>query len=357
MSAPRLTGTDLHPLADVQVCHMNAPDDISDLRKLFGERIVDPADIVALVVKCHGTGLPDDKTRVVAERSLRAYIETTLGRPAPQISVCASGGCPPPISPHVTVLTQRWVARTPDGWAASSGQVMGNGLVIGRATAATLAPEQIGRRDQVDATAAAVAEAMADAGVTASAVRMVLVKGQALRPEDQGPATVGSDLGMGSDGAVSWANDAANLGVAIALSEVDPDEVTPERIHRDATLRSRAAAVSSAGDKQTGEIVVLARRPDTLSQVDIGCGMAMYLGDAGGLHDAMRDAGLPASGRRVVQVLAKLSAPADGLLLGNRPSERGDSPTHTAVKAAGAAVITSVSGLDTIFVSGGERTF
>lgn len=359
--------SDLVPVADLHVCPMLNPADTSGLERLLADGVVDPATIVAVIGKSEGTGLPTDYGRLLADSCIRTVLaaarSTSPAAIADEVTIAISGGSPGTVAPHVTVLTQSWV---PAGTAPAA--PFPGGLVLGRSHTAPIAPVAIGRVAQVCLTADAALLAMSDAGVTDPAqVHAVIVKGPALTAAsvaaclDQGVEPVTRDPGSGPMGSMCYSNDAMALGVAVAVGEVDRSRITDATIRRDWSLFSRVAMTSSGGEKRIGEVLVIANRPDSLSRVRAGHGITSALGETDGIKEALRSAGLSfdccpsASDReRVVQVFAKFTLPGTDRLRGARITLLDDHEAHHVAKAVGGALVTSVTGLVTAFVSGGE---
>src|SRR3954447_16835171 len=131
--------------ADLVVVPMLAPNDTSALAELFSSGRVDPHTVVAMIAKAEGQGLHNDYGRVFADFSLRSALAQARGCAvediADGVTIAVSGGTPGVISPHVTVVTERWVDELPP-------DLPGDGLVVGRAHTAAILPEDIGRTAQ-----------------------------------------------------------------------------------------------------------------------------------------------------------------------------------------------------------------
>ena len=100
-------------------------------------------------------------------------------------------------------------------------------------------PEEVGRMGQIRKVAEATKKAMADAGLTDTKdVHLVMVKVPGLTTasikdsESRGKTVVSHDLTFGPEGAGSYANDAAALGVAMALGEVPESALSDEVVRR-----------------------------------------------------------------------------------------------------------------------------
>jgi cyanuric acid amidohydrolase len=355
-----------YPKVELTVVPMLTPNDTSAFEVLLSSGQIDPEAVVALVGKSEGQGLPNDYGRAWADTALRTALAQARGCPVSQIAeeviVAISGGTPGVISPHVTVITLTSVEEKPAG-------LTGVGLVVGRAHTEPIMPEEIGRTGQLDKVAAAVAQALADAGVEDPAdVHMVLVKGPALSTAgvadatSRGHSVVTEDFGIGPMGSMCWSNDAAALGVAVALGEVDRAAVTDAEIRRDWSLYSNVAATSAGGEKRLGEVLVLANSEDSASELRVGHGITLDMADTSGIKAAIRSAGLEFDGcltteqqARVVQVFAKFVLPGSNVLRGRHITALDDHEAHHVAKAVGGALVVSVTGEPMSFISGGER--
>lgn len=355
-----------YPKAALKVVPMLTPDDTTAFARLFSSGEVDPNAVVALIGKSEGHGLPNDYARAWADTALRTALAEARGCPVSQISdevtIAISGGTPGVISPHVTVFTQTSVDEKPVGLA-------GVGLVVGRAHTDAILPEEIGRTAQVDKVSDAVKRAVDDAGVEDLAdVHMVLVKGPALstvgvaEAASRGQTVVTEDFGIGPMGSMCWSNDAAALGVAVALGEVERAAVSNAEIRSNWSLYSEVAATSSGGEKRIGEVLVLANRDDSASEVCVGHGITLDMADTSGIKQAIRSAGVEfdcclsaEQQARVVQVFGKFVLPGSNVLRGRHITALDDHEAHHVAKAVGGALVVSVTGEPMSFISGGER--
>jgi len=359
--------TNLVPIAALFVCPTMSPPDTSGLEKLLADGAFDPADVVAVVGKSEGSGLPSDYGRLLADLRVRQVLAAARGTTAEvvadQVTIAISGGSPGTVAPHITVLTQTWVPAGSVAAAPAPG-----GLVLGRSHTADIEPAEVGRMGQLDIVTAAVHEAVADAGITdLSQVHMVLVKGPALTAGTiadcikRGLEPVTRDPGIGPMGSMCFSNDAMALAVGVALGEIDRSAITDATVRRDWDLFSRVALTSSGGEKRKGEVLVLGNRPDSASRVRAGHGITSALGETDGIKEALRSAGLsfeccpsPDDRARIAQVFAKFTLPGSDRLRGARITLLDDHEAHHVAKAVGGALVTSVTGLVTAFVSGGE---
>ncbi len=349
------------------VCPSATPADTSELQKLADSGKLKPETLVALVGKTEGTGAHDDWGRVWADVALRDWTARFLGVPVDEVAkhviFVLSGGCPGVITPHIAAVTREWV-DVPD-------QARGEKrLVVGRAGSDAIAPEEVGRMGQIRKVAEATRHAMADAGLTdPKDVHLVMVKVPGLTTasikdaETRGKTVVSHDLTFGPEGAGVYANDAAALGVAMALGEVPESKLSDEVVRRDWDLFSEVAMTSSGGEKRHGEVVVFGNSTMSRSSLTIGHAVTKDFIDADGVRNALRAAGLhfkdglpdEADLNRLVHVFAKSVIPGSDRLRGQRITLLDDADAYQIGKALGGMLVASVTGRTTNYVSGGER--
>ena len=352
---------------DMFVSPMATPSDTSGLQKLADAGKITPDTLVALVGKTEGTGQHDDWGRVWADVALREWTAKFLGIPvgdvAQRVIFVLSGGCPGVITPHIAAVTREMV----DVDSASDEKR----LVVGRAGSEPMAPEDVGRMGQIRKVAEATRHAMADAGLKdAKDVHLVMVKVPGLTvatirdAESRGETVVSHDLTFGPEGAGSYANDAAALGVALALGEVQESALSDSVVRRDWDLYSEVAMTSSGGEKRHGEVVVFGNVAGSQSALTIGHAVTRDFIDAEGVRGALRSAGLKFNGGlpdekdmadRLVHVFAKSVIPGSDQIRGQRITLLDDTDAYQIGKALGGMLIASVTGRTTNYVSGGER--
>jgi cyanuric acid amidohydrolase len=350
------------------VCPMAAPSDTSGLQQLAEAGKIRPDTLVALAGKTEGTGQHDDWGRVWADVALREWTATFLDIPvdevAKQVIFVLSGGCPGVITPHIAVVTREWI-EVPDG----EGAVPEKRLVVGRAGSEAMPPEEVGRIGQIRKVADATRAAMADAGLTdPKDVHLVMVKVPGLTTasikdaERRGKTVVSHDLTFGPEGAGVYANDAAALGVAMALGEVPEGALSDFVVRRDWDLYSAVAMTSSGGEKRHGEVVLFGNSSSSRSSLRIGHSVTKDFIDAEGVRNALRSAGLEFNAlpsesdlSRLVHVFAKSVIPGSDLIRGQRITLLDDVDAYQIGKALGGMLVASVTGRTTNYVSGGER--
>ncbi len=353
---------------DMFVSTMGTPADTSGLQHLADSARIKPDTLVALVGKTEGTGFHDDWGRVWADVALREWTAKFLGIPvgdvAKKVIFVLSGGCPGVITPHIAAVTREWV-DVPESHVSEDKR-----LVVGRAGSDAIAPEEVGRMGMMRKVASAVHEAMSDAGLSDPRdVHLVMVKVPGLTvasirdAEMRGKSVVSHDLTFGPEGAGSYANDAAALGVALALGEVQESALSDDVVLRNWDLYSEVAMTSSGGEKRHGEVVVFGNSATSQSPLRIGHAVTKDFIDAEGVRSALRVAGLKfrdglpdeSDLGRLVHVFAKSVIPGTDQVRGNRITLLDDADAYQIGKALGGMLVASVTGRTTNYVSGGER--
>lgn len=351
---------------DMFVCPSATPADTSGLQALADAGKIKPDTLVALVGKTDGTGFHDDWGRVWADAALREWTAKFLGVPnddvAKHVIFVLSGGCPGVITPHIAAVTRDWVETDQPSTEKR--------LVVGRAGSDAIAPEEVGRMGMMHKVAAATHEAMKDAGITdPKDVHLVMVKVPGLTvasthdAESRGHTVVSHDLTFGPEGAGAYANDAAALGVAMALGEVPESKLSDDVVRRDWDLYSEVAMTSSGGEKRHGEVVVFGNSTASVSPLVIGHSVTRDFIDAQGVRDALRSAGLKFNDGlpdesdldRLVHVFAKSVIPGTDVVRGQHITLLDDHNAYQIGKALGGMLVASVTGRTTNYVSGGER--
>ena len=349
------------------VCPMATPSDTTGLQQLADSGKIRPDTLIALAGKTEGTGQHDDWGRIWADVALREWTSRFLGIPlsdvAKQVIFVLSGGCPGVITPHIAVVTREWI----EGADAEPNQ--DKRLVVGRAGSQAMPPEEVGRMGQIQKVAEATHRAMADAGLTdPKDVHLVMVKVPGLTTasikdaESRGKTVVSHDLTFGPEGAGVYANDAAALGVAMALGEVPESALSDAVVRRNWDLYSSVAMTSSGGEKRHGEVVLFGNSSSSQSSLRIGHAVTKDFIDAGGVRNALRAAGLEFEGlpaekdlSRLVHVFAKSVIPGSDQVRGHRITLLDDVDAYQIGKALGGMLVASVTGRTTNYVSGGER--
>lgn len=323
------------------------PGDTAALAGAIDAGEVDPATIVAIVGKTEGNGCVNDFTRGYATLALKLLLADRL-KCAPseiekRVAVVMSGGTEGGLSPHLLVFCRAEVAAT-----ASAPR-----LAIGVGLTRAFVPEEIGRQAQIDETAAAVAEAMKDAGIAAPGdVHFVQIKCPLLTKERIEEAERrGASVATGDTyHSMALSRGASALGVALALGEIA--RADESSVCRDWSLYSSVASTSAGVELLRNEVVVLGNSTGWAGDLVIG-------------HDVMKDAIDAEAARRVlariggetVAVLAKAEAAPSGAIRGRRHTMLDDSDIHSTrhARALVGGVLAGVIGDTMLYVSGGAE--
>ena len=227
----------------------SGPGDLRGVQALIDAGALVPADIVAVMGKTESNGCVNDHTRDFAATSWCHFLSPHLDCPpavvAQRVALVMSGGTEGVLSPHFTVFTRRWLP------AADGGAMLPKRLVVGIAHTRDFLPEEMGRAAQIEATREATLAAMRDAGISDAAdVHFVQVKcplltaGKTAAALARGIAPVTQD----SYESMGYSRGASALGVALALGEVQPADISDACVMSDWRLYS-ARASASAGLK------------------------------------------------------------------------------------------------------------
>jgi cyanuric acid amidohydrolase len=346
---------------DVVRISCQGPGDTAGLAELIAAGRIDPREIVAVMGKTEGNGCVNDYTREYATAALAGLLGRNLGmEPASvghRIAFVMSGGTEGVLSPHLTVFT-----RKPSAQGAPNGSKR---LSIGIAFTRDFLPEEIGRRAQIEETAAAVRQAMADGGIAAAGdVHFVQVKCplltpakiEAARARGQDPATADTYESMG------YSRGASALGVALALGEIgEAGRALPgdAAVLRDWGLCSSVASTSAGIEIEHNVVIAMGMSAQAGSPLVIAHDVMADAIDAAAVRRAIGALGISdadAAGR-IVNVFAKAEASPDGKVRGMRHTMLGDSDINATrhARAAAGAVIASVVGHGMVYVSGGAE--
>lgn len=341
----------------------SGPGDLRQVRTLVDSGELDPADIVAVMGKTEGNGCVNDHTRDFAATSwchfLSPYLGCTPAEVAQRVALVMSGGTEGVLSPHFTVFSRRWV-QAPESPASAAKR-----LVVGIAHTRDFLPEEMGRIAQVQATAAAVEAAMADAGIgELSDVHFVQVKCPLLTAAKVQDALARGQQPVTHDAyeSMGFSRGASALGVAIALGEVKPACVTDGAVLSDWALYSARASASAGIELEGNVVLVLGEAKGALSPCRIGHTVMRDAIDAASVRALLRehfdlDPDDGALHRRLVNLLAKAEASPSGTVRGERHTMLGDSDINATrhARAAVGGVLASVVGHTALYVSGGAE--
>lgn len=344
----------------IHVIPVSGPGDLAAAQALLDSGALVADDIVAVMGKTEGNGCVNDFTRDFATRSWCQLLAPRLGLTPEavhhKVAFVMSGGTEGVLSPHHTVFT-----RTRSGTPAGTPR-----LAIGIAFTRDFLPEDMGRMAQVGETARAVEAAMRDAGIAAADdVHFVQVKCPLLtatkiaaaRARGAEPVTADTYESMGASRAASA------LGVALALGEVDAAQLSDAVIARDWSLYSGRASTSSGIELENNVVIVMGMSRDSASPYVMDHGVMGDAIDATAARACLRrlgldpDAAAQAIAARVVNLFAKAEAAPGGQVRGARHTMLGDSDINSTrhARAAVGAVLASVVGRTTLYVSGGAE--
>ncbi len=318
------------------------PDDVSRVEALFDDHI-DVSTIVAVLGKTEGNGCVNDFTRGYATKSF----ERLFGEHGVEgVSIVMSGGTEGALSPHWTVFARQEVDAPGDG-----------ALAIGVARTPVLAPELLGRREQVRMVAAGVAEAILDAGIeNVDDVHFVQIKCPLLTSQRIAEAEAGGKTTSTRDTLKSMAlsRGASSLGVAVALGEIDIEAITDADICSRFDLYSRCASASSGVELLDHEIIVLGMSPKWSGPLVVDHAVMQDAIDTHSVRSAWDR--LPADGK-LTAVLAKAEPDPTGQVGGKRHTMLNDSDIAGTrhARAFVGGVLAGVFGTTELYVSGGAE--
>ncbi|HQS14826.1 ring-opening amidohydrolase [Reyranella sp.] len=327
------------------------PQDTASLAAAIEAGELDPATIVAIIGKTEGNGCVNDFTRGYATLALKLELASALGCPPSEIekrvAIVMSGGTEGGLSPHLLVFC-RETAPPP----ASSGPRLAIGVGLTR----PFKPEEIGRAAQIQETAAAVALALKDAGITTPHdVHFVQIKCPLLTKERiEEAARRGATTATGDTyHSMALSRGASALGVALALGEVR--DAPEEAVCRDWSLYSRVASTSAGVELLRNEIVVLGNAHGWSGDLLIDHDVMRDAIDAGAAHRILGRLGV--TGEDVTAVLAKAEAAPSGAIRGRRHTMLDDSDIHSTrhARALVGGVLAGAIGDTMLYVSGGAE--
>jgi len=327
----------------------NSPDDLSALDIAIATGKISPHKIVAIMGKTEGNGCVNDFTRGFAVQTLKNYLEKIIGREqSDRIVYVMSGGTEGVLSPHLTIFTSE---------ESQSDQPKQMGLTLGVIHTRDFSPDEVGSLTMVKEVAVAINKAIEQAGLAKSNVHFVQIKcplitshdRQLMTDEKSGVKSTSSYQSMG------YSRGASALGVAVALGEVNLDELTTEDICQNYSLYSSSASTSAGVELRNCEILVMGNSPQSTSNFVIAHSVMQHALDVQALHQAIAATGQPVE--RVVNIFAKAEADPRGEILGRRNTMMDDSDiNHTRMaRAVVGAVIASVVQDPMVYVSGGSE--
>jgi cyanuric acid amidohydrolase len=310
--------------------------------------------VVAVIGKTEGNGGVNDFTRILADQAFRRVLVQQGTRSAADVGAVPmvwSGGCDGVITPHATIF-----AQTPQTGSASQSR-----LAIGTAMSVELLPEDIGRPAMVEKVAAAVRDAMRDAGIADPAdVHYVQTKTPLLTIDAVREAHArGHEVACEVHDSMGVSNGTTALGIAVALGEIAmPDAAA---ICKNLDLYSAVASCSSGVELTQAQVVLLGNKAGAGGRYRIGHAVMKDALDIDGIYAAIRNAGLDLPARphagdlngKVVNCFIKCEADRRATLRGRRQIMLDDSDVHhhRHSKAAVGGVAAAALGDPAVFVS------
>jgi cyanuric acid amidohydrolase len=338
------------------------PADVGGLMSMIDSGTIQAADIRAIFGKTEGNGCVNDFTRAYAVSAFQSALASALGCTSSEvgrrIAMVMSGGTEGGLSPHFLVFT------ADEAQAVTQPRL---GLAIGTAFTRDFLPEEIGRTAQIEATAAAVASAMAEAGIKRpDDVHYVQVKCPLLNGERIADATARGQTVATADTykSMGYSRGASALGVGLALGEIAPDEVDDSVVCRRLDLWSGRASTSAGIELMNNEVIVLGNSTTWASDAVIAHGVMRDAIDLPAVIGALADAELPPAGQltdaqrgNLLAVLAKAEPATTGKIRGARHIMLDDSDINATrhARALVGGVIAGVVGRTDLFVSGGAE--
>ncbi|MDB5619659.1 ring-opening amidohydrolase [Tardiphaga sp.] len=340
-----------------------SPDDVSGLEEKIAAGVIDPRRIVAILGKTEGNGCVNDFTRGFGASALKASIARFTGEGSDvverRVVIVMSGGTEGGLSPHWLVFEV-----VPGGGEVASGR---KALAIGTAVTRPFAAHEVGRMAQIEATAAAVREAMLAAQIEdVSDVHYVQVKCPLLTKSRIAAAkAVGKDVATEDTlKSMAFSRGASALGVALALGEVSPAAVDDTVVCRDFGLYSNRASTSAGVELLENQILVVGNSRLWAGDQVVAHDVMQDAIDSGAVVRALCAAGLPAgyplgteAQERLGAVLCKAEASESGLIRGARHTMLDDSDIASSrhARSVVGGVVAGVVGSTMLFVSGGAE--
>ncbi len=331
--------------------------DASGLTDLIEAGVIEADRVIAVIGKTEGNGGVNDYTRIIADRAFREVLVETGSRSAAdvkQVPIVWSGGTDGVISPHATIFATTG--------AESAEQTEEPRLTVGFAMSEQLYPEDIGRVTMVSKVAAAVKDAMQQAGIDDPAevhyvqTKTPLLTIHTIRDAKARGKTVWTEETHQS---MDLSNGCTALGIAVALGEIDMP--TDEDVMHRRDLYSSVASCSSGVELDQAQVVVVGNARGVGGRYRVGHSVMRDALDQDGIWSAIRDAGLELPERphwsdldgRLVNVFLKCEASSDGAVHGRRNAMLDDSDVHwhRQIKACVGGVAAAVTGDPAVFVS------
>jgi cyanuric acid amidohydrolase len=339
---------------EVLKVELKSVSDASGLEKGMTSGLFRADEVIGVIGKTEGNGGVNDFTRILADQAFRRVLLKHGKRDEEavnQIPMVWSGGCDGVITPHATVFARN----------GKTGPASKSRLVMGTAMSAVLLPEDIGRPAMVEKVAAAVKDAMRDAGISdPKDVHYVQTKTPLLTIDSVRDAeSRGKHVACEVHDSMGVSNGTTALGIAVALGEIKMPKA--EEICRNLDLYSSVSSCSSGVELTQAQIVLLGNKAGAGGRYRIGHSVMKDALDVDGIYDSIRDAGLSLPERarasdlngKLVNCFMKCEADRRGTLRGRRQIMLDDSDVHHHRHSKGAVggVAAAAIGDPAVFVS------
>ncbi|WP_024800647.1 ring-opening amidohydrolase [Nocardia sp. BMG51109] len=315
--------------------------DPADLR---GLAVLDDAglragDVVGVIGKTEGNGCVNDFSRTLAAAAWEPRL------PESAVTVF-SGGTEGVLSPHVNLLV-RDETRHPG---------FDRGLVAAAGRTRVLDPAEIGRLAQITAVTDTVGKLVAELGVVAGDVHLVLVKCPlltsdkiaAVRAAGREPVTEDTYESM------SRSRAASALGIAVALGECAADTATAA-LSGAAEVSSARASASAGAELDDCHVLVVAESTAAANPLRALHGEMADAIDIAAVTTLLDE--VERRGGTVRQIFAKAEADPSGAVRGHRHTMLTDSDVNATrhARAAVGGLLAALKGDGAVYVSGGAE--
>lgn len=343
---------------------MSGPDDVTGLKRLIDNGDLNPNEIIAVLGKTEGNGCVNDFTRGFTTFAFKKYLSEVLDKSESEVeesvAFVMSGGTEGVMTPHATIFTKK---------EAEAGPVEGNekSLVADVGFTRDFLPEEIGTMTMVKEVERVVNELKISVGIESNDdVHFVQIKCPLLTSDRIADAkSRGKDVVVEDTyKSMGYSRGASALGVAVALEEVNKDQVSSETILNDWSLYSSVASTSAGVELLNCEVIIMGNSTKSISKYRIGHSVMKDAIDLEAVIEAINNSGisidkLPTEDdkKKIVNILAKAEASPDGNVRGRRTTMLTDSDiNHTRhARAVVNGVIASIVGDPMVYVSGGAE--
>ncbi|MEN9224664.1 MAG: ring-opening amidohydrolase [Thermostichus sp. HHBFW_bins_43] len=341
---------------------MLGPDDVSGLKALVDQGVINPEEVIAILGKTEGNGCVNDFSRGFSTLAFRSYLQEITGKShselSKQVAFVMSGGTEGVMSPHAVVFTNRVKNNTlqdEKSFVAVSGFTR------------EFLPEEIGTKSMVSEVAKSVIKLMDSAGIDdPEDVHFVQVKCPLLTSERINDAHTRGKQVVTHDTykSMAYSRAASALGVGVATKELKEADITEQDIGHNWSLYSSVASTSAGIELMNCELILMGNSRLGSGEYWIGHGVMQDSIDLQAVLRTLKNAGLNFEElpnrrelNRIVSVFAKAEISSTGIVRNRRTTALTDSDiNHTRhARAVVNAVIASVVGDPMIYVSGGAE--